>query len=522
MENKGKTRRLRKAILAAMLPFMAMGASSIAKGQSAHPQNDNEVVCEERLYAAGPSTLFAGYGAYHAHYYEQPTFVVDYFRNLTENFPTNNCGNCGYTAAAMLLCYYDTYWNANIINDRFNSDPAKISGPESYDCSSPGIKDFAAHIDDIDESKRPKDGAPEWEWDAYNAYLVDEVYGPYLAKMRGPDHLKDNLMSLLYDMALGNNKSQTVLWHFGIKEPDTSTNAIYITNLLNLYFSEVGLSDLVEAKTVSFSNFAFDNHTPISMQRRMLRASAVSRLRNGQPIIYGGDLKTDYGHYDKSQGYVLGNGHLAIAYGFDTDCNKIIGHIGWKGKEEYSKMVFDEVFGDFDGFVYLEVSPELEFTHPNERFEAGRYFSACDLSSHCHADEGHRAKISYGDPEYHALQCICGDVEYEAHSHDEMLPYDEEYHALKCACGDTEYEMHEYGEPNPFDEQYHVLNCACGDAKYEMHTLTSTPNGCFSHISECPCGYVEEEAHHFRLGGMMQYVCSGCGYTMPAGQMPTL
>ena len=495
MENKGKTRRLRKGVVAAfILSLVAIGTSSTAKWQSVHPETCNEAVCGEKLCAAGPSTLFMGYGAYTADYYEQPTFVGDYFRNLTENFPTNNCGNCGYTAAAMLLCYYDTYWNGKIIDDHFNSDPAMIKDPKSTDYSSPGITDFAAHIDEIKKEK-PKDGAPQWEWDDYNAYLVDEIYGPYLGRMDEPYLLKTNLISYLYDLARGNNKKQITLWNFGIKEPTTEASMTLVTNLLNLYFDEIGLTGLIEAKLVSYKDFKFGKFIPESIQRGMLKREAVIRLKKGQPIIYKGDIATESGYYDKNSNYIEGNAHAAIAYGLDKEGNKIVGHIGWKGEKEFSQMVFDDVFGDFDDYIYIDVKPELEFTYPNERFDAGKYLSACDLCSHIHADEDHRAKISYGDTEYHASQCI---------------------------CGDTEYEMHEYDEMVQFDDQKHALKCVCGDAKYEEHTLTVTPYDSLRHVFGCECGYQRKEFHHFRLGGMMRFVCSDCGYSMPAGIMPEI
>ncbi len=495
MKNKGKTRRLKMAAWAAfMVPLLALNTNLANEGASS---DADHVAYHEELCAAGPSTFYYGYDAYTADYYEQPYFVDDYFRNLTEHFPTNNCGNCGYTAAAMLLCYYDTYWNGKIIDDHFNSDPAMINDPKSTDYSSPGITDFAAHIDEI-KMEKPKDGAPQWEWDRYNAYLVDEIYGPYLNRMDEPYLLKTNLISYLYYLARRKNPNNNnrALWNFGIKEPDTSTTPSFIKNLLNLYFDELGLSNVIEAKLVSFADFNRSGFTPEITQRRMLRNAAISKLRKGQPIIYKGALLTENGYYNESQDYVSGNGHIAVAYGFDEKENNIIGHIGWKGKEEYSQMNFDKVFGDFDDFVYLEVSPDLNFDHANVRFtDCSACYPACDLYSHVHADKDHRAKISYGDTEYHALQCI---------------------------CGDTEYEMHEYDEMVQFDDQNHAWKCVCGDAKYEQHTFTATPYGSIYHMLRCECGYQRTEVHHFRPGGMMMFVCSDCGFSMPAGIMPGL
>lgn len=76
-------------------------------------------------------------------YYEQPEFVKDYFSNLTTNYPTNNVGNCGYVAAAMLLSYYDTYWNPNFIPDQYNnSNLTELDSLDDKTFDSPGVNDI--------------------------------------------------------------------------------------------------------------------------------------------------------------------------------------------------------------------------------------------------------------------------------------------------------------------------------------------------------------------------------------------
>ena len=495
MDNNKKTRRIKMmACSAFMMPFMAIGAGLAIRQTPVQIETDAQVLCEEgkRCAASGPMTTFGGYAAFHSHYYEQPDFVGDYFRNLTEYFPTNNCGNCGYTAAAMLLCYYDTYWNGEIIPDQFNSAPAKIGDVSNRDYSSPGINDFAADIK-LDEKRKPKKDAPQSEWDAYNVYLVDEVYGPYLYEMRKQEHLKDNLISLLYDLALGNNASQTVLWNFGVNEPTTEINAVMVRNVLNLYFSELGLSDLIEAKMIDTNAFQSTGkpgfRVPEILKRQMLKSAAVSRLKKGQPIIYSGNLMTESGFYDMNQVYNSDAGHFSIAYGYDQENKYIVGHIGWKGEKEYSRVELDKAYGDFNAFVYLDVKPELQFTYPNERYDAGKYVSACDLKPHIHADHDHRAMVCYGDPDYHALQCICGDVEYEEHEHGDPEPYDSQYHALKCVCGDVRYEAHSKDETVFYDGLRHAYKCRCGEI-----------------VGYAPHNYIQRSLTTFE--------CKGCGDVM--------
>ena len=495
MDKKAKTRRLKMTAWASfMLPLMAIGGSLAAKPLSYYQTDYGTVSEKEYCYLSGPSTLYTGYGAQSAHYYEQPNFVNDYFKNLKDNFPTNNCGNCGYTAAAMLLCYYDTYWNRHIIPDRFNSVPSKIRDIDDRDYSSPGVNDFAADIKFDENVKEPGEDATKEEIYAYNCYLLDKVYGPYVYEMLKAEHLNNNLMSYLYYLARGlytNPPVQNPIWDFGIEHPTTSSDGLMIRNLLNLYFDQLNLSPFIEAKLVLHTDFI--NNLPLSLplhrerlQKRALRNEAISRIREGQPIIYMGDLMTESGYYDKNQTYQSGKGHMAIAYGYDETNNYIIGHIGWKGREEYSQVCLEKDFADFNAFIYLDVKPSLEFTHPNERFLTDQYaVCACNLYSHIHADDDHRAAIYYGDLEYHALQCVCGDVAYEEH---------------------------EYGDLTPYDTLNHALKCVCGDVRYERHNLTVDSANGLLHTVSCPCGYSHTAMHHYVQRGFNLYECSVCGW----------
>ena len=519
MDNKlWKMRRIKlTAWIAFLLPFAAVGADRV----QVDPQNDAKIevklVENEGLCGAtGPSTSFTGYAAEKSDYYEQPSFVKDYFRNLVEHFPTNNCGNCGYTAVAMLLCYYDTYWSGKVIPDKFNSGPSYLDTLKDIKYSSPGVKDYAAPIYFDENVKKPDENATAKEIHDYNCYLVDEVYGPYLDKMRKGDLIKTNLISFLYDLALGNNKTKTVLWDFGINQPTTETYPIMITDLLNLYFNELGMNGLLKAVRMNYKDIRGPRgYLDPATQKAFLRNRAKRIILEGQPIIYRGDLVTDNGFYDDSQSYINGNGHMAIAYDYDREKDYIVGHIGWKGREEYSKVSFDEAFGDFTDFIYIDVDPDLEFDHGNSRFWAeGNYALACDLNSHLHADEEHRAKVNYGDPEYHALQCICGDVEYEEHFFDELASMNAQYHAHRCKCGATDgYEAHSYDEIEPCDAQYHALKCACGDVTYEEHSSEKAVyHDPQKHAYKCRCGEIVGYGFHYYFQTSLTTVkCGVCG-----------
>lgn len=70
-----------------------------------------------------------------------------YFSNLKENIGNNSHGSCSYVALAMLISFYDSYWNDLFIPEEYDVEPissfitypsADFSFPSFY-AESPGI-----------------------------------------------------------------------------------------------------------------------------------------------------------------------------------------------------------------------------------------------------------------------------------------------------------------------------------------------------------------------------------------------
>ena len=468
MDYKTKTRRLKStAWVAFMLPFVAVGASLISRQAQAKPIDDvhnHEHVCGDSTPRA--PYPYTGYDASNIDYYEQPKFVVDYFRNLVENLPTNNSGNCGYTALTMLLSYYDTYWNSGIIPDQYNNPwDTYIDSLYDRDYSSPGVIDIWRPVW-TQRNPEPVPGKPDYEEKVRNAYFT-YVYEEMLP-------LADfNIISKLYEMALNekpfpniqypSNFHRYPLWDFDA-DPTPGTNLSLLHHLANIYFNEFGLANKATLETRGYWNF-FD-YDDDDKKRYMLRLEAIERLKRGQPLIIQGVLHKDRVEDDPYSTINTANGHIAIAYAYDERNDAIIGHMGWK-KTDFNEAVLEKMYDTIDGFAYLNVKGDMTFSHPNVRFTgpSGESWCAYDLDTHCH---GERAMIPYDDGQYHALQCVCGDV------------------------------------------------------MYERHTMTTTYYDGLRHLHECPCGFTKLETHHLRLSGMMHMTCTDCGFTTLAGQFPQL
>lgn len=80
-----------------------------------------------------------------SYYYNDSTLYQDdeyssyYFKNLTDNFGNNMKGSCTYIAFAMLLSYYDTYWDDTIIPESYDMITMLSTNKLGLNVESPGI-----------------------------------------------------------------------------------------------------------------------------------------------------------------------------------------------------------------------------------------------------------------------------------------------------------------------------------------------------------------------------------------------
>ena len=346
-----------------------------------------------------------------ANYREQPNFVKDYFRNLKTNFPTNDDdNNCGYVSAAMLLSYYDTCWNSSIVPDVFNnSNKTELNSLSDTFFDAPGVKDYNLQVwtgNYPQKRDEPAETASESVKKEYRDYVYG-AYSLYIERMTGSAVKNNYIIPHLYKIAL--NKG---IIRFNDHTPSYDYKSIIptidfegLSTVLSAYFEEI---DELKNNKMIFDYVDLDSVGTFSTEAEKyaaVRQAAIEKLKNGQPIIYGGDLKNDKGK--------KGNGHIAIAYEYDEANDAIYGHIGWKGLAN-TRVNFDEAFFDFNGFAFFTISDDLRASANNYRFKVGSdEYESFALSSHVHSFS---KPIAFGNITKHALQCSCGQVQYEKHT----------------------------------------------------------------------------------------------------------
>lgn len=75
-------------------------------------------------------------------------YAVAYYENLTDNFPYNYRGSCGYVSMCMLLSYYDSYLSDDVVHEFFDVNSASDGSYVPGVNGSPGVRqDFLVNGD---------------------------------------------------------------------------------------------------------------------------------------------------------------------------------------------------------------------------------------------------------------------------------------------------------------------------------------------------------------------------------------
>ena len=63
----------------------------------------------------------------------------DYFANLMDNSPYNSVGSCGFVSLSQLLCYYDTFYNDDIVPEQYEVKNLNAKTENEANKVSPGV-----------------------------------------------------------------------------------------------------------------------------------------------------------------------------------------------------------------------------------------------------------------------------------------------------------------------------------------------------------------------------------------------
>lgn len=108
-----------------------VNASSTAEQKLSLEKNIHNQYLEEAL---ATSTV------YNSNITEYHSYLTAYYDNLTYNLGMNYQGSCGYVAIGMLLSYYDTFLNDDIIPEQYDISSNGNNGNVNQRHNSPGVQ----------------------------------------------------------------------------------------------------------------------------------------------------------------------------------------------------------------------------------------------------------------------------------------------------------------------------------------------------------------------------------------------
>ena len=434
------------------------------------------------------------------------TFAANYFYGLTNPFDMNLGRNaedsCGYVAAGMLLSYYDSYWNDNFIDEKYDAT-GKID-ISSYEVEhSPGIK-------------REKDWKTLSGYTNYDDFIddnADEFFHLKLLQIGRDDlHLCDPTLKDWIDFVFLQRPIDTD-WLISMSD---------VADVIEEYISQLPeeYNNIKNNVTVNYSSFRDAEHILHDNRNKMIRDEMVDKIEDGVPVIYFG--------YSES----TNSGHFMIAYDYDANNDTIYFHTGWESDSSITDK--DEelfIYKDNTSILWIDFddsnfSHEHAFNYLTSDLETA--YCACQIySNHPAHEENHIHNINnigYDNTHHWNNACHCGKSGPDSvrSLHNLSYTYIEipsGLHFEECSgCAYKGYANHTYNHQYiEVSDTQHVGVCKCGaqDTVLKAHSRSRcVMQDSISHYVYCICGHLIKEEYHTMVSvNVMSSMCRDCGYT---------
>lgn len=265
-----------------------------------------------------------------------------FFRYLY-NLPLNEKGTCAYVALAMLLSYYDTRVNDDIVPDKYI---LKGYATTPYD--------FYSHIpgNQIYHYNKPID----------NDYI---------------NELENNLEKDIQAKMLNNVKNAKGEYKFGIRDElyDVAMKGIIGSN--------------IKYKHNTYGQRMFESDQDANNR---LKKQAIEIIKQGRPVItFAYQKKQD----NKKIGY-----HAVVSYDYNK-YGDLISNFGWANPNGGSNSYTRKSFADMN-YNYVDTILDLDFTinlhkHSQNFFFGGYFYCACSVYN----DRAHDVNYTFDENKHY-------------------------------------------------------------------------------------------------------------------------
>ena len=322
----------------------------------------------------------------------RPTFLSAYFDYLETNFGTNDKYSCVYVSIGMLLSYYDTFLNDDIIPEQYDC-PVRLYNYNNFAAwrFSPGIRsEFIRRPEDsqfTSDSAYIKDLSDEKYYDIIKT-MADEYFHSYLITIGESlgfvDYYADLPFGLTYNEAI---------------------------TLIRYYLSLRGF-------TVGSDYDVFIENDP-----SLVRDFTIEKVKQGYPVmlsIHSTTPSTDKTTLSTDKTDTLR--HSAIAYDYDDATDSLYCHFGWDDhtRDTPESQGYDVYYAAvvLDWHIPHSHSNNYEVTY-REGGEENTYYYCYDdpdiITYNYHENHSYTAYYRRENPMYHRAYCVCGEYELQNH-----------------------------------------------------------------------------------------------------------
>ena len=381
--------------------------------------------------------------------YLNNNYATYYFSQLKNNMGENQIGTCSYVAMSMLLSYYDTYWNDNVIPENYEQNQINFNASLdiSYNTESPGIKSEKIYVDYM-------------SYDEYTNFAENET------NKNNYFHIK------LLDIG-----TKTLGKPYGV-------GAAGINDILQYYLYTIQGFTSSELEIEYIPTVTFKNK----------RQYIIDKVKDGIPIIVCAlNLDSE-------------PGHTYIIYDYNEEEDELYCHAGWSHDEyidqnsnttsiyDYSHIPFSHMKDTLlCGLISIDI--KSGHSHSDNYVDSdGNTYCSCYFSCH---DEHECIYYNQYNEEYHTYACDCNPIEENLFEHSWVYE-DSNFglHSIYCGdCGysvESQYHTYEYTSIN---ETYHRGICIyCGNQTYQqMHDFEEY---CHCYEKCTMCEYIQQVIPH--------------------------
>lgn len=335
------------------------------------------------------------------------SYLANYYYRLT-NFGYNSVGTCGYIALAMLLAYYDCYWDDTLVADSYmasNSLNSQIMTQAYSTCNSPGATErISLLLNETYKLRYQINDSTVWAdyLNCSNQYvgtsLQSHLINVFQTEIRvtSDGGIKHYEIDDLLEKYLVNRDTTSTIYSADDWEIETQDYEIY----LNSFFDGEELREGVNPEDILLP----DEYSDYWLN------SVKAYLQDGYPVLMTVTLYSTTGQ-DPQQ-------HTVVAYAYDEQYDKIYVHSGWQNKPCISmdqiaeEAEITDMYECLHGFLVLR--PTGQHVHSNNYYFSDHTSGVCSCQLPYHE---HEYVYQPNGTSGHTGTCYCGNTFVEQHSY---------------------------------------------------------------------------------------------------------